>query len=277
MTEQTPEALLAWLGKTETQTDQIDPTRLAQAASTFGLAEVPETLPPLWHLFFCNEMTPAHELAEDGHAKLGEFMPPVTRLGPFNRRMWAAGDIRFDGELRAGETVRRTSTIQNIALKEGRSGAMVFVDLERLIEGANGRVSEIRTVVYRHFDGSQSAPEDQPLPASEGQAVRETWQPDERELFRFSALTWNTHRIHYDRSFCQDVEAYPDILVHGPYTALKLATLAAEEGPLKRFLFRGRQPLFVNRSISLTAGPDGQSYEARNFAGHLAMTARVER
>ena len=288
MSPPTPAALKDWLGKTEEQTDRLDPVRLEQAAAMLGLAQSPDVLPPLWHLFFCNEVTAADDLAADGHARLGGFMPPVGELGAFNRRMWAAGDVHFDGELRAGEAIKRTSNIRDIRLKEGRSGALVFVDLERLIEGQAGQVREIRTIVYRHFDGQQTAPEDQPLSPEPGLTALEHWHPDERALFRFSALTWNTHRIHYDRRFCQQVEGYPDILVHGPLTALKLAGLAAADqeadrqsdratGPLKRFSFRGLQPLFVNRPIQLCGAADGRRYQALNHAGHLAMTAQVER
>lgn len=155
-------AFASHIGRIETLNETIHPMRMAQAAAMLGLGrEAADTLsgegtalPPLFHLFFTNNTSDAGALNPDGHEKLGGFMPDVTSAGPFEgkpvvRRMWAAGDISFDGHLRVGEMARRTSTITSIEEKKGSTGPLIFVNVERVIEAASGRVTEKRTIVYR--------------------------------------------------------------------------------------------------------------------------------
>ncbi len=278
--------LQAWVGRKETQNDLVGLGRMQQLAATFGWPQ--ETLkegaplPPLAHLFFCNEVTPAAELDHDGHIKRGGFMPPVA----LPRRMWAGSDTRFDAPIKIGDRVERQSTIRSIKEKTGRSGTLIFVSLERAFASSSGgSLVETRTVVYREVP-SVMAPETmgRELEPMEAQ-VRRDYLPDEIMLFRFSALTWNGHRIHYDREFCQTNEFYPDIVVHGPLMGFLAAQAAAElrEQPMRRFDFRSQQPCFVNRPIAVEAAgliddENGQSASVRvtNFAGEVALLGKAE-
>jgi 3-methylfumaryl-CoA hydratase len=299
------------IGRTETSDDRIDPLRMAQAAAMFGLGEDGAStlardgapLPPLFHLFFTNNATDATRLSPDGHEILGRFIPDVTAEGPFHRRMWAAGDMRFDGELKVGEAIRRTATITDITRKDGSTGPLIFVTVDREITGATGRVMETRTIVYRekgHIKDGGDAPDSLPLKGDETLSEKAAWRPDHGQLFRFSSLTWNTHRIHYDADHCRQVEGYPDIITHGPFTAMNLALLATgglgkaagdalisggagqmgkaveAQRQLSRFRFRGTQALYVGRRVGLCCNEDFTRLEARNHQGQQAMTAEAE-
>ena len=289
-----------WIGREETFSETIHPKRMAEAAAMLGLGAAGAAalgaegtaLPPLFHLFFTNNISDASALNPDGHEKLGGFMPPVHEAGPFERRMWAAGDMRFEGRLRCGEMLRRTSVISSIEEKQGSTGPLIFVRVERCLESASGRVDETRTVVYREkpaIDPDASPPDSLPLTGDEGLAEIARWQPDHVQLFRFSALTWNGHRIHYDADHCRRHEGYPDLITHGPFTAMMLALVAsggwgaagarhpdlAGARTLSRFRFRGTQPLFVGREVRLHASDDFTTLEARNHEGQQAMKAEV--
>ncbi len=296
-------AFASHIGRIETLNETIHPMRMAQAAAMLGLGrEAADTLsgegtalPPLFHLFFTNNTSDAGALNPDGHEKLGGFMPDVTSAGPFEgkpvvRRMWAAGDISFDGHLRVGEMARRISTITSIEEKKGSTGPLIFVNVERVIEAASGRVTEKRTIVYREPPATTAiAPESQDMPGQDGMQHHFTWHPDAIQLFRFSALTWNGHRIHYDADHCRQNEGYPDLVTHGPFTAMMLALTATGavtgEGiapdlrgsrVLSRFRFRGTQPLFSGRNVQLHASADFTQLEARNHNAQQAMKANAE-
>ncbi|MGC6485562.1 MAG: FAS1-like dehydratase domain-containing protein [Candidatus Puniceispirillales bacterium] len=287
-----------WIGREETFSETIHPKRLAEAAAMLGLgaegaaalAAEGAALPPLFHLFFTNNISDAGALNPDGHERLGEFMPPVHERGPFERRMWAAGDIRFDGVIRSGERLNRTSTIRSIEEKQGSTGPLIFVTVERLLETASGRITETRTIVYREqpkIDPAATPADSQPLAGQDDLSPVSRWLPDHIQLFRFSALTWNGHRIHYDADHCRRHEGYPDLITHGPFTAMMLALVATgawgsggATSPgleaarrLERFRFRGTQPLFVGREVGLLASPDFTRLEARNHEGQQAMKA----
>ena len=279
------------LGRTETAHDVIDPTRMAQAAAMLGLGDDGiadlsrdgACLPPLFHLFFGNNISDAATLDHDGHELLGRFIPDVTQAGPYHRRMWAAGHIRFDGTLKVGEALSRTSTLRDVVQKEGRTGTMVFVTVDRVLESASGRIDEERVIVYREKSASPAntlAPDSLPIPPENSMTAAHHWTPDYTQLFRFSALTWNSHRIHYDLDHCRRDEGYPDIITHGPFTALMLANLTADglrfsgdASPLTSFRFRGTQALYANRTVTLALNADGTMAEARNHTGQQAMTA----
>ena len=308
------------IGRIETQEDVIDSTRLAQAASMLGLGEDGEAaalaqgacLPPLFHLFYGNNTSDAGRLDHDGHEALGRFIPDVTTACNFHRRMWAAGDMRFSGKMKTGERLKRQSTIRNIEAKTGKTGPLIFVTVDRALETSSGRVDEVRTIVYREA-ATSPAPDSIPLEGDEGMTPCHDWLPDAVQLFRFSALTWNGHRIHFDLDHCRRVEYYPDLITHGPFTAMILANLTAtglgyvaamrgqdaggvdgsgsaggaggadaggdrgdgghHMGALKRFKFRGTQALYANRTVSLCLNDDGTKAEARNHHGQQAMTA----
>lgn len=278
-TENSPtiDDLQAWVGRQETQSDTASLGRMQQMAATFGwpdqALQVGAALPPLAHLFFCNELTPAEELGHDGHAKRGSFMPPVA----LPRRMWAGSDTRFDAPILIGDQIERRSTVKSVTQKVGRSGTLVFVILERAFTSSSGgALTETRTVVYREAPTAM-APETLGRAAEPFAAqVTRGYQPDEIMLFRFSALTWNGHRIHYDRSFCQQHEFYPDVVVHGPLMGFLAAQAAAELAPepMTRFEFRSQQPCFVNRPIEVAASArsqDGAKVQVSNFAGEVAL------
>ena len=300
------------IGRIETKEDVIDSTRLAEAAAMLGLGEDGEAaamaqgacLPPLFHLFYGNNTSDAGRLDHDGHEALGRFIPDVTTAGNFHRRMWAAGDMRFEGQMKTGERLKRQSTIRNIEAKTGKTGPLIFVTVDRVLETASGRVDEMRTIVYREA-ATTPAPDSIPLEGMEGMTPCHDWLPDPVQLFRFSALTWNGHRIHFDLDHCRRVEFYPDLITHGPFTAMMLANLTAPQqnpkglgyvaamrghdaggeaggdggdggpnpGALKRFKFRGTQALYANRMVSLCLNDDGTKAEARNHQGQQAMTA----
>ena len=306
------------IGRIETQDDIIDATRLAQAAAMLGLGDEGQkaalaegaTLPPMFHLFYGNNTSDRGRLDHDGHEALGRFIPDVTKAktggGNFHRRMWAAGDVRFEGALKTGQRLKRQSTIRKIEEKTGKTGPLIFVTVDRALETATGRVDEVRTIVYRET-ATTPAPDSIPLTGADGMTVCHDWLPDPVQLFRFSALTWNGHRIHFDLDHCRRVEFYPDLITHGPFTAMMLANLtpqgmgfiAAMRGEgrgdgrgegrgegryaggdagagiarLKRFQFRGTQALYANRQVSLCLDDDGTKAEARNHHGQQAMTA----
>ena len=293
----------AHIGRVETLEEVIHPMRMRQAAAMLGLgvdagellAAEGASLPPLFHLFFTNNTSDAGALNPDGHEKLGGFMPDVLSAGPFKgkpvvRRMWAAGDIAFEGHLPVGALARRNSTITAITEKQGASGPLLFVEVERRIEAGDGVVVENRTVVYREPPaGADMAPESQSMDGAGGLDRIHKWQPDAVQLFRFSALTWNGHRIHYDVDHCRKNEGYPGLVTHGPFTAMMLALTATGainasgvstnltgERELRRFRFRGTQPLFAGNAVELLASGDFSQLEAHNHQGQLAMKAEAE-
>lgn len=293
----------AWIGREEVMSEAIHPKRMAEAAAMLGLgakgAAALSTegapLPPLFHLFFTNNISDAGALNPDGHEKLGGFMPPVHEAGAFERRMWAAGDIRFDGVIRTGEVLHRTSTIRSIEQKQGSTGPLIFVTVDRSLHTGSGAITETRTIVYREkpeIAPDHTPADSQPLPGEDGLDTACHWQPDHIQLFRFSALTWNGHRIHYDADHCRRYEGYPDIITHGPFTAMMLALVATGawggwgrdgagtprligERTLTQFRFRGTQPLFVGREVRLHASRDFTRLEARNHQGQQAMKAEA--
>ena len=193
--------------------------------------------------------------------------------------------MRFQGQLKLGERLKRQSTIRAIEAKDGKTGPLIFVTVDRLIETASGQVDETRTIVYRKA-ATTPAPDSISIVGDDAIMERGRWHPEPVQLFRFSALTWNGHRIHFDLDHCRKVEHYPDLVTHGPFTAMMLANLT-EDGPrfmpamadghgLARFQFRGTQALYANRGVSLCLNAEGTKAEARNHMGQQAMTARRE-
>ena len=231
-----------------------------------------DPLPPLFHWMYCREIAPSGRLDVDGHQKRGDFLPAL----PFSRRMWAGGRVEFEGSLRVGERLRRRSTVRSVTPKRGRSGPLVLVTVEHRISGADGEVFEQQDLVFLERPTEPLAlaavcgPEDQ-MPWSESVT------PDATMLFRFSALTFNAHRIHYDRDYARGVEMYPDLVVHGPLTALLLADFATRRSGrgLRTLAFRARRPLFVDRTIAIEGRVNGESAELRALddTRALAMSA----
>ena len=281
----------AWLGRSEEQEDVVTAAPLAGLAATLGHASPPwrgGELPPLAHWLYFLPRVLQHEIAEDGHPERGSFMPPV----PLPRRMWAGGTLAFAAPISIGETIRRRSTIAEIQHKRGRSGNLVFVKVVHEVFGPNGlAVREEQDIVYA--EAPRAAPRGAPPTNESRTSARDSkielpmadWtrsiQPDPVLLFRFSALTFNGHRIHYDRDYCRDREGYPGLVVHGPLTATLLMDLFLRENPgaqVKAFRFRGQRPLFDTHRITLcgAARQSSTSLWALDGDGDVAMTAELE-
>ena len=237
-----------------------------------------DRLPPLWHWLYFLPIHRQSELGPEGHAIRGGFLPPV----PLPRRMFAGGRFEFHRHLTIGEEITRASRIKDVAVKEGRSGLLVFVTVTHEISGSLGvAINEEHDIVYRENPRPDS-PAQQPQPAPEGAAFSREIVPDPVLLFRYSALTFNAHRIHYDRAYVTQVEGYPGLIVHGPLIATLLVDLLERNLPrssVSRFSFRAVRPLFDIHRFTVCGRPSaehGVALWARDHEGWLAMEASAE-
>ena len=274
--------LRAWVGRCEQRDDILTAAPLAALSATLDRVDDPapatgHALPPLAHWLYFLPQAPAREIGADGHPKRGGFLPPV----PLPRRMWAGGRLSFHHALRVGDAVTRRSTITRVDAKEGRSGALVFVTVRHRILDARGEaITEEHDIVYRDNPQPGAVPPVPALAPSDAQFSREI-VPDPVLLFRYSALTFNGHRIHYDRTYVTEVEGYPGLIVHGPLIATLLVDLLRREMPsatLKQFDFKAASPLFDIHPFSVCGRheADGRiALWARNHLGHLAMSAHA--
>jgi 3-methylfumaryl-CoA hydratase len=269
-----------WIGREETHEDLIALAPVRAAAAT--LDEDPAAfadgtaLPPLWHWFFFLAPVPQSRLGEDGHPEKGGFMPPI----PLPRRMFAGAKLRFHRPLVVGRPARRRAVIRSVSEKSGRSGRLAFVGVDYRIE-QDGElcIEEHQDIVYREPGGPVPAPVPVDLTPAPAAAWTRTISPDPRLLFRFSALTFNAHRIHYDRAYATGVEGYPGLVVHGPLTAVLLMELVRRNAalPVTGYDFRGQAPLFDLAPFRLLGVPDPEgatvALEAHGPDGRTAMTA----
>ncbi len=266
----------AYLGRSETRRDTVWPKLALSLAATLDLPDPGAVLPPLWHWMLFQDWAPASGLGPDGHPRRGGFMPPLHDLP---RRMWAGGRVAFPGTLRAGEAITGTRTITAITEKAGASGRLVFVTIRHDIAGPAGlAVTEEQDIVYRGLEGA-AVRAASPAPPAPGAQAR-TLRPDAVLLFRYSALTGNSHRIHYDLDYVTREEGYPGLVVHGPLqaTLLALHALAAAPGArLAAFSYRGRRPAFHDRDLTLLAWRDGDTVrmETRDDSGAVCMDAEA--
>ncbi|MFM0241862.1 HTD2 family dehydratase [Paraburkholderia phytofirmans] len=271
-----PQKLDDWLDKQEVLKDDITAFPLKAMAATLDREESGDSVPPLWHWLYFLPVAPMSEVGPDGHPKRGGFLPPV----PLPRRMWAGGRLTFHTPLKVGERATRTSTIANVEDKTGRSGRLVFVTVQHTIEaGGELKLEEEHDIVYR------DAPQDgvrppQPQLAPEGETWRRTIDADAVMLFRYSALTFNGHRIHYDYPYVTEVEGYPGLIVHGPLIATLLVDLVRREQPqatLQSFAFKAVRPTFAGQAFTVCGKPsaDGKIIElwAKDHEGYLTMRA----
>ena len=271
----------SWVGREQLREDVLTPFFAQGMAALLDRppAQLGEgsPLPHGWHWLYFRPLPMRSEVGDDGHERRGSFLPPVQ----LPRRMWAGGKLAFPGVLRLGEAVTRRSTIASVAEKEGRSGRLVFVTVRHVVEGAGGvAVDEEQHLVYRGWGGSGRAPGAEAAPAPEAEWT-ETFLPDPATLFRFSALTYNGHRIHYDHLYATGEEGYPGVVVHGPLTALLLLDAAGRRGGREptSFAYRALSPLFVNEEIRLMgrgSAEDGMDAWAAAPDGALAMRSRAE-
>ena len=272
-----PAVLEEWVGRTQELSESIDAVTMNRLAMTLDREPTlcaGDPVPPLWHVATFVEAVRASRLGRDGHPQPGGFLPPLA----LPRRMWAGSRLRFGVPLPIEATATKASTIQSVALKEGASGPLCFVTVRHEITvGGELAIAEEQDIVYREDpDPGTPAPAPKPAP-TDGESTR-TITPTPPLLFRYSALTFNGHRIHYDRDYATSVEGYDGLVFHGPLTATLLADLAVENGEeLETFSFRGVSPLLDTApfTISRRATDDGATLWATNPSGGLAMTAEA--
>ncbi len=273
--------LRQWLDKTETRHDQISPAFAAALAATLDgpcRPQAGDALPPLWHWIYFWSVCRQSEVGADGHPQRGGFLPPV----PLPRRMWAGGRLRFAATLPIGAEAEKVSRIASVDVKQGRTGALAFVTVQHTIRHQGQLcLSEEHDIVYRDLP-QPGAPVVVPKSAPTDARWSRRVEPDPVLLFRYSALTFNGHRIHYDRSYVTEVEGYPGLIVHGPLIATLLADLVAREMPqavMREFNFRSVGTLFDTEPFTLCGKPaaDGKSVAlwAQNERGELAMQAEA--
>ena len=299
-----------WIGRTERRADLVTPAPLAMLSATLDRDD-PEPVagaevPPLWHWLYFLPVAPQSQIGPDGHPRRGGFLPPV----PQPRRMWAGGRLAFEHPLHVGDEITRVSRIADVSVKEGRSGKLVFVCVRHEISDARGvALTEEHDIVYRSAaeppaptlgtDVSSLPPEGAlaarggpsplagdpaPQPQKPPLAGQAAWSrsvtADAVLLFRYSALTFNGHRIHYDRPYVTGVEGYPGLIVHGPLIATLLLDLLRRQMPdaqVAAFDFRAVRPTFDTHPFSVHGKPsaDGKTIElwAQDHEGWLTMQA----
>jgi 3-methylfumaryl-CoA hydratase len=274
--------MCAWIGRTQTVEDFLAPWPAKALIATLDERDpeprMGDALPPLWHWLYFLEAAPASKIGPDGHGERGDFLPPIE----LPRRMWAGSRFRFDGEpLRLGDTARRVSTIKSIEPKTGSSGSMVFVTVQHTLSGPKGvSLLEEHDIVYREAARpGETAREPKPAPTDPNTA--RTIVPDPVLLFRFSALTFNGHRIHYDQPYVTGVEGYPGLIVHGPLMGLlqiELARRSAAGRTPHSFEFRALSPVFAGAPMTIAARREADGSLATwiaNAKGGLAQQGRV--
>jgi len=274
--------LQTWQGKSETLSDTLTATPVAALSATLDRDDpapaAGTAVPPLWHWLYFLPHARQSEIGPDGHPKRGGFLPPV----PLPRRMWAGGRLRWDAAnpLCVGQTAQRQSTIQSVKHKAGRSGELLFVLVEHRFSNENGlALTEEHDIVYRSAaQPGEAAPAPQKPPMDGQAAWSRTITADAVVLFRYSALTFNGHRIHYDRQYVTEVEGYPGLIVHGPLIATLLLDLLRRSLPGARvasFDFRAVRPAFDLHPFSVHGKPssDGKTIElwAQDHEGFLTM------
>lgn len=269
--------LSQWIGRKESSEDIVTPSLVQRFNATFdreGSTQMGAEAPPLIHICLCLPAVPTAELGPDGHAERGGFLPPV----PLLRRMWAGGAFVFHAPLHIGTTIQRRSRIADISAKQGRSGRLCFVTVEHeIFEAGVLAISERHDIVYRDVTPDTHAP--LPPDAAALGAHSRTVAATAPLLFRYSALTFNGHRIHYDAPYATGQESYPGLVVHGPMQATLLCQFAADLNGArpKRFDFRSLSPLFDTSDFSLNAesAADGLRLWTAQRGGPIAMEAQA--
>ncbi|ANY15116.1 FAS1-like dehydratase domain-containing protein [Bordetella pseudohinzii] len=269
------QALDRWVGSTERMADTLDPVHAARIAATLGVAAPAEgqALPPLWQWAYFIKTVDMAGLGGDGHPARGGFLPPADD----RNRMWAGGRVAFHQPLKVGVPAERVSTVADIKEKTGRTGSLLFVTVRHeYLQQGQAAIVEEQDIVYRQpsppkLEGSEAAPQAQ---------WRETVEPSPVLLFRYSAVTFNGHRIHYDYPYVTETEGYPGLVVHGPLIATSMLSAfcrAHPEARLKHFAYRGLRPLICPKPFTV-AGAIQEPGLARLWAeqdGTLAHQAEL--
>jgi 3-methylfumaryl-CoA hydratase len=273
-----------WIGREQRQTDCLDPALARRWCATFNMLPPDEAMPQGIHFCLCTPEAPTSSLGDDGHPARADtrrsFLPPVA----LPRRMWAGSSIRFHGPIAIGDAIERTSRIASIKEKRGDSGPLIFIEVEHETRAAGIlAVKERQALVYREA-ATADAPLSPPDPgeskfaASDWHAHRKVL-PEERLLLRYSALSFNAHRIHYDLPYAREVERYRGLVVHGPLTASLLLQLAGAQfgdNRLASFVFRGISPAIAGEPLHLVMRGAGDALEMAAFASDGRQVVKAE-
>tara|TARA_B100000315_G_scaffold204359_1_gene197719 strand:- start:4212 stop:5078 length:867 start_codon:yes stop_codon:yes gene_type:complete len=274
-----------WIGRSESSHDVLTLAPMVAMAATLDkqdlVCEIGSPMPPLWHWLYFLDPAPQSKLGNDGHAERGDFLPPI----PLPRRMWAGSRFEFLQSLQAGEAISRQSTVKSIEIKDGRSGKLAFVCVSHEIGNTQGlAIKEEHDIVFR-----QHTPADAATPPAVAATIDCDYSrmihADPVLLFRYSALTFNGHRIHYDRDYVTREEGYPGLIVHGPLLAtllLELLGVTHSDRSIKTFQFKAVAPVFDLNPFHVCGVDPDQNGETqlwvKDHAGSLCMkgTALVE-
>ena len=268
--------LRQWIGRSQEASDVVTAQLVKGLRATLfqevGEPKAGDTAPFTVHWCLAQPVFPMSMLGPDGHPTRGGFLPPV----PLPRRMWAGGELQFIDPLRVGDEAKRTSRISDVTVKSGSTGTLCFVAVEHVITTSRGvAIRERHDIVYRDIGGAPAAAPKAPPPPPVAKH-RESHVSDPVLLFRYSALTFNGHRIHYDRDYVTKVEGYPGLIFHGPLQATFIIEMAAKlrggKAP-KKFTYRGLQPLFEGSEFSINANEtaDGMELWTANAEGQPTM------
>jgi len=273
-----------WEGKSWEQQDVIDGGLVAGMSATLDYNNVQpkngDPLPPCWHWMYFRDNTRQSQLGIDGHGARGGNMPTIS----LPRRMWAGSNIKFLRSLRIGETASKHTLIKSITPKMGKSGQLIFVNLKHTILNSTEEVviKEEQNLVYREASKSSSVPKNNMRIPCQATWTRKV-EPDSVLLFRYSALTFNPHRIHYDRKYSTEVEGYPGLVVHGPLIATLMVDLCRRncgDKVIDQFSFRALAPLFDVGSMILGGANDSNNQSVQVWAasedGDLASEGTVK-
>lgn len=255
LTDEIRKACTAHVGRTRATEDSMAPEPAEKLATLLGADEPDAFLPPTWHWAYFNRGVPIGDQGGDLHERTGLFLPPA----PFHRRMWAAGEVKVLNPLKLGEPALRTSTITDVSFKEGKTGALCFATVSHEIE-QDGLpcIDEVQTIVYRDRGPVEAALRQASDPVPKGFFTH----PD-GQLFFYSCVTHNGHRIHWDRAYCRDVEGYPDLVVHGPLMATELCDALRDGiGPV-HYAYRAQAPVFTTTPVRIQLGLPGREREGK--------------
>jgi 3-methylfumaryl-CoA hydratase len=268
--------LRTWIGRERVKRDDLSPFRaqaLAAALDRASRPQIGDMLPPAWQWMYFVDTPRASDTGVDGHPKVGDFLPPV----PLPRRMWASGRFVMERPLCLGEVAEQRSVIRSVDVKEGKTGTLVFVTVQhQIMQNGQRCLIEDQSLVYRSMpDGPASPISGEPAPADADWTM--TVAPNPLLLFRYSALTYNGHRIHYDRDYAIRQEHYPALVVHGPLLATLMCELLAMKLPnarIKDFQYRAQRPTFDTNAFPVCGKRDGAKVTLWTVAdGFIGMSA----
>ena len=269
-----------WIGRSEIREDIADLRSMIQLHATLDRKDAApkpgDDVPACWHWMWFNPAEPWSALGPDGHPKKGGFLPPI----PLPRRMWAGSRLTALRPIKVGQNIRKKSEIVDVSERRGKTGRLIFLVQKLSIFAGNDLcIEEDYDAVYREEATAASGQTQPPLPP-EGAIWSKRIAPDPVLLFRYSAVTFNGHRIHYDQPYVTKEEGYPGLIVHGPLTATLLLELARDSNPGKRiafYSFRAVSPLYATAPFTVNGKPNGNGATlwAANPDGRLAMQAEV--